>query len=431
MLPALLAPLLPVLGTEFGIEPRESAWLITAYLISAAVATPIGGKLGDLYGRPRVLRVVLVVLTAGGVLAVLAPTFGWLLAARFIQGLGGCIFPLAFGVIRDQFPAKRVAGAIGLTSSIVALGAGVGIIVVGPLEAAFGYRSVLALPVVLALIGTILAYIVIPDTSTTDPEGRVGWWSAAFLSAALTTFLVVVTELPVWGATSLTFATAAACIGFTAAWVVTERRSASPLIDLDLLTRPALIAVNLLSFLGGWYLFATLTLMPQFLQASLQSGGLDTSIAAASLLQAPQTITVFLAGLAAGWLNRAVGGRRSMIAASAGMISASMLLVFFHAQPWQVLIPGILTGLAIGALFAVVPNIVVSQVDAHRTGIATGVNLTARNVGGAVGAQVTAAVPAVAFVTGAPLGLVGAFASLALVGVLSLGAALFLPRGGR
>lgn len=423
-----MAPLLPILGEQFGIEPREAAWLITAYLISAAVATPIGGKLGDLYGRPRVLRLVMVVLTVGGVMALLAPSFVWLLAARFVQGLGGCIFPLAFGVIRDQFPADRVPGAIGLTSSIVALGAGAGIVVVGPLEAAFGYRSVLALPVALALVGTVLAYVVIPDTSTTNPEGRVGWWSAAFLSAALTAFLVAVTEMPVWGATWPTFATVLACLVSTAAWVVAERRSASPLIDLDLLTRPALIAVNLLSFLGGWYLFAVLTLMPQFLQLSATSGGLGTTIAGSSLLLAPQTVMVFLAGLGAGFLNRVIGGRRSMIAASTGMIMASALLVFFHSEPWQVLIAGTLSGLAIGALFAVVPNIVVSQVDQHRTGIATGVNLTARNVGGAVGAQVTAAVPAVAFVAGSPVGFVGSFASLALVGVLSLGAALFLPR---
>ena len=126
-----MIPALPTIQRDLHTTETGVAWLLTGYLLSASVATSIIGRLGDMYGKERLLLYTLMVLAAGTLLGALSHTLIVLIIARVIQGSGGGIFPLAFAITRDEFPRERVAGSIGLMSSILGVGAGFGIVIGG------------------------------------------------------------------------------------------------------------------------------------------------------------------------------------------------------------------------------------------------------------------------------------------------------------
>ena len=131
MLSSSVVPALPTMQRALHVNETEIAWLLTAYLLSASVGTAILGRLGDMYGKERLLLVTLVILAAGTLLAAVSNSFIVIVIARFIQGAAGGIFPLSFGIVRDEFPREKVAGSIGLLSAILGVGAGIGIVLSG------------------------------------------------------------------------------------------------------------------------------------------------------------------------------------------------------------------------------------------------------------------------------------------------------------
>ena len=101
--------------------------MLTGFLVSASIATPIVGKLGDLYGKGRVLTAVLVLFSAGAVINALAPSIEVVIAGRLLQGVAGGVFPLAFGIVRDTFPREQIAGGLAMISAIFGIGGGIGL----------------------------------------------------------------------------------------------------------------------------------------------------------------------------------------------------------------------------------------------------------------------------------------------------------------
>ena len=156
--------------------PPSAAWILTGYLLAASVATPIVGKLGDLFGRGRVLTIVLLVFAAGSAVCALAPSLGVLVAGRIIQGVGGGIFPLAFGIIREAFPPERVATAIGGISATFGIGGGVGLVIAGLIVEALDaswlfWLGLMALPAAFAI------WRYVPQRGDARPTRRSTGWA--------------------------------------------------------------------------------------------------------------------------------------------------------------------------------------------------------------------------------------------------------------
>src|SRR3954467_7929255 len=198
LLQSLVAPALPTIQHDLHTSATSATWVLTAYLLSAAVFTPIVGRLGDMHGKARMLVIVLGVLAAGTLIAALAQSIEVMVLGRAVQGAGGAVFPLAFGIIRDEFPRERVATGIALISSILGVGGGLGIVLAGPIVSGLNYHWLFWFPLIAVAITAVATHFFVPE-SPIKTAGRVNWTGAALLSAWLVALLVAISEGPDWG----------------------------------------------------------------------------------------------------------------------------------------------------------------------------------------------------------------------------------------
>src|ERR1051326_1133303 len=219
------APALPNLQHALNTSEDSVSWVLTAYLLSASVATPLIGRLGDMYGKERLLVIVLVLLSVGTLIAAIASSLAVMLVGRVIQGAAGGIFQLAFGIIRDEFPRERVAGAIGLMSALLGVGGGAGVVLAGPIVDNLSFHYLFWLPLIPILAATMLTHLFVPESPVRMP-GRVNWTAASLMSIGLVLVLIAVSETAKWHWLSLkTLGCIAAGVVVLALWVVSESRS--------------------------------------------------------------------------------------------------------------------------------------------------------------------------------------------------------------
>ncbi|MFI6069921.1 MFS transporter [Micromonospora sp. NPDC051227] len=428
---SLLNPVLPALQEDLQTTPTLVTWTMTAFLLSASVATPVLGRLGDRYGKDRLLVASLLTLAAGSVISAVAPGIGLMIAGRVVQGVGGGILPLAFGIIRDEIPAAKVPSAIGMASALTAVGGGAGIVLGGPLAELLGIRSLFWIPAALALATAAAAFAAVPPSPSRNPS-PISWSATALLAVWLVALLVPLTQATGWGWTS-----AAVLVPLTAAvllayiWVGVESRSHRPLVDMKMMRITAVWTTNVVSLLFGVGLFTVMTFLPVYLQTPPGSGyGFGSTATQAGLLLLPLTVTMFFAGLVAARLDRRFGARAVLIAASGLNVAAITMLVFGHGSKGLVLISLALLGVAVGTGFSTVSNVIVAAVRPDQTGVANGIVANVRTVGGSLGVAVmTAILGAHSSADGPPAeaGYTYGFAVLAFVGVAAVAVATLIP----
>src|SRR3984957_19449400 len=198
LLQSLVIPVLTTVQHELHTTQSAVTWVLTAYLLSASIMTPILGRVGDMAGKKKVFVGTLVALAVGSLLAALAPSIGLMIVARVIQGFAGGMLPVGFGIIRDEFPPEKVAGAVGIIASLAAVGAGLGIVLAGPIVAALDYHWLFWLPLILTVIAAISAVLFVPESEVRTP-GRISVLPALLLSGWLVALLLALSEAPSWG----------------------------------------------------------------------------------------------------------------------------------------------------------------------------------------------------------------------------------------
>jgi MFS family permease len=434
VLQSMVAPALPTIGRNLQASQTSLGWIVTGYLLAAAAATPIAGRMGDLWGRRKVLIIVLAVLAVGCAISGVAQSLPVLVAGRVVQGIAGAVFPLAFGIIRDALPPHRVSMAIGMLSAILGVGGGAGIVLAGPIVTRLGWHWIFWISLIVTAVALTGAITLVPESVRRD-AGRLPLPAAFLLTGWLVCLLLAVSNGAEWGWTSLpTASLLAAAAVLAAAWIGAETREPYPLVDLRQLVRRPIWTTDLSALAFGFGLFGSFLLIPQLLELPSATGyGFGKSITTAGLFLVPGAVMMLIFGPVSGVMTRRLGARVPIIAGSVVSCLAFALPAVNHSRLWELLASGAGSGIGLGLAYAALPNAIIEHVRPEQVGIATGVNTLARSIGSGIGAAVVAAILAAHAGPGGVPGNTGFTTGFAVCAVLfGLGgaAALLIPGAG-
>jgi EmrB/QacA subfamily drug resistance transporter len=445
LMQTMVVPALPSLQRDLHTTNTWATWLLTVFLLTGSVAAPILGKLGDQYGKERLLVISLALFLIGCIGAAAAWNIWSLIAWRAVQGTGSAIFPLAFSIIRDEFPTEKVGVAIGTISAVFGVGGGLGIVLSGVLIDQLSWRWLFivgALPVAIALV---LVHRFVPE-SPIKQRTSVDFLGAALLSGGLISLLLGLTEGERWGWGSARivglFAASAALL---LAWGLAELRVPDPMVDMRMLARRPVLLTNVTALIAGFSMFGFFVLVPAFAQtprgltpqvARLVHYGFNATTLKAGLYLLPGSILMLFSGPIAGLLGRRFGSKWPLAFGMALIALAAALLARWHARPWHVILAMFVLSGGVSFAFASMATLVTEAVKATETGVATGLNTVMRTVGGVVGGQLGAVMLATRTIPGTRVASVSAFTTTfwicgaaACVGVVS--SILIASRGPR
>ncbi|WP_281361696.1 MFS transporter [Acrocarpospora pleiomorpha] len=430
MLQSLVVPVLTLIQGAYGTDQSTATWALTGYLLSASICTPILGRVGDVLGKRRMLLIVLSALCLGSLIAALAPTIGWLIAARVLQGAGGAVLPLSFGVIRDEW-REQMSRGIGGIAAIAAAGFAAGMVVAGPIVGGLGYRWLFWIPMIITGLAALGAAVVIPDSPARD-RVRVPIVPGVLLAGWLVALLLALSRGHAWGwNSSLTIGLLASSAALFVTWIWMECHVPVPMVDMRMMRFRGVWASNVISLFAGFGAFAFFGFLPQLLQAPTSTGyGFGASVTQSGWVLLPSACASFAVGLTSSRLVTRFGARTVTAVGTVVAGVALLVVALFHDSLWQLYAATTMYGLGSGMVFSSLPSVVIGSVPAQQTGVASGMNANLRTIGGAIGAAtmggiVTAGVGA----DGLPTGTVYTIGFLVLSGgtLLSAMGAAYLP----
>jgi MFS family permease len=349
-----------------------------------------------------------------------------------VQGAAGGIFPLAFGIIRDEFPRERVAGAIGVMSALLGVGGGAGVVLAGPIVDHLSFHYLFWLPLIPLVVATVAIHFFVPE-SPVRVGGRVDWAGAVLMAGGLAAVLVAVSQAPVWHWLSAkTLVLLAVGVAVLVVWVWAEMRNEQPLVDMRMMRIRGVWTTNAVALLLGFGMYASFVVLPEFVETPARAGyGFGASVTGAGLFLLPSTIAMLVAGSQAGRLEKRFGSKPPLLAGAAATAASYVLLAVARSDRWEIYVAAVLLGTGIGLAFAAMVNLIIENVGPAETGIATGMNTVTRTVGGAFGASAVASILA-ASVGGSGFpsaqGFTVAFASCAIAVSLGVVVGLAIPQ---
>jgi EmrB/QacA subfamily drug resistance transporter len=396
----MVIPALPMLQRQLHTSTTWVTWVLTVFLLVSCVATPILGKLGDQYGKERLLAIALLVFLLGCAGCALAWNIGSLIAFRALAGVGGGVFPLAFAIIRDEFPPERVGIAIGLISAVFGVGGGVGIVLAGVIADNLSWRWLFITGSILTALALVLVLRYVPESPIKTPS-RIDLPGAILLSLALISLLLGLSEGSAWGWTSArVLGLFTACVVLFVVWGFAETRVPEPLVDMRMLAHRPVLFTNVTALIAGFAMFGTFVLIPNFVEmphglpataAHLVHYGFNASTTRAGLYLLPGSVTLLFAGPFAGRLGARIGFKWPLAIGLVLVAGAAGALVGYHSRSWQIWAGQAVLGVGVGFAFAAMTTLIAENVRIEETGVATGMNTVMRSIGGVIGAQVGAA----------------------------------------
>ncbi|WP_326687301.1 MULTISPECIES: MFS transporter [unclassified Streptomyces] len=391
MMPALL----PELGTSLGVGAGKLNWVSSAQLLAAAVCVPLFGRLGDMYGHRRLLRVGMVCLAVGSILVAWSPSFAVLLLGRVLQGPLAALLPLEMGLVRDRLDPEGARSAIGMLVGALTVGASVGLVVAGLLgEVTATVHGVLWVPAAVTVVCVGVVFFLVPE-SVTRARATVDWAGAGLLTVGLCALLLGIAQGPAWGwAGGGTLGLFALAVVTLVVWVLVELRVSQPIVDIRLSAKRNLLPVYGGSFLLGAALFGSQTAASLFLSSPPEKVGYGFGYDSLAIgwTMLPWGVAAFLASTVAPRLYRVLAPRTVLGLSGVFMAVGYAALVLAHGAVWQFVAANSLTGFGTGLALSAMPALVLDASPAERTGVATGIYNTAKTLGGSVSGAVFAAI---------------------------------------
>jgi MFS family permease len=431
----MLIPALGDLKTQLHTDASGVAWTLTGYLLAAAVFTPLFGRLGDMFGKRRLLVISLGFFAAGSVVSALGSSLGIVVAGRVLQGVGGGIFPLCFGIIRDEFPRERVGQSIGLISATLGIGGGLGLVIGGLLVDHASYHYIFWLGAAMSVVAAVAIQLFIPESPIRRP-GKVDVRGAVVLGVGLVLPMVGIAQANDWGwGSARVLGLVGAGMAILAGWVPLQRRTPEPMADIASLRRPPVLMTNVATVLVGFGMFGSYILIPQLAEAPESTGyGFGLSATAAGVLMLPSALAMLFVGPVSGILGARMGNKVPLALGGLATAAGLILMGIWHGSELEILVFNTIASIGVGLAYAAMPNLIVDAVPPEQTGQATGFNAVVRSVGSSLGSQITAAILAgsVLASTGLPSdgGYADAFFISGGVALVAAIAAVLIPRDG-
>ncbi len=393
LMQTLVVPLLPQFPRLLDASPGTVAWLVTATLVAGAVCAPVLGRLGDMYGKRRMLLAALALVTVGSALGSVAPDVGTLIAARVLQGASLGVVALGISIMRDLLPAERVGSGIALMSSSLGTGGAVGLPLTGFVAQQTSWRWLFAGAAVLSALQFLLVRRVVSE-SPLRTGGRFDLPGALGLTAALVCLLLAISKGSEWGwGSARVIGLAVAAVVLFAGWGRHEMRTRSPLVDLRVTARPAVLWTNVASILIGFAMFAGFLVNTQILQAPVASGygfGLSLVLAGTVLLPIGGAMAVFSPVSAR--LSARFGARTTLVLGTAVLTLGNLGLAALPASIPLVVAASTVTAVGAALSYSALPLLIMDAVPPTETAAANSLNTLMRMLGTSSCSAVAAAV---------------------------------------
>ena len=414
----MLLPAIPDIIEEFDISYNTSSWILSAYLIAGAVATPLGGKLSDIYGRKKMVMIILIIYIIGITLGGISSNITFLIVARVIQGIGISMFPIAFGIIRDQFPIDKLAIGVGVFSSMFAAGSVVGLALGANIIENFGWRTTF-FSIVFVAIGLwfiIRRYIDdrqesvnmidspeqlytstsvdnkinVPNEETTNDKTKknIDMKGTVTLAVTVISLLMALSYSQTNNIGSYQIAIFL-CVGIASLvlFVIVEKKSKSPLINFQLMANKTILSANIIlviAFLSMFTIFQTIPVLVR----SPQPFGFGESVISTANIQLPFMIVFLLFAPSSGFIVSKLGNIKPTIIGSIVSALGFSSLFLFHSNGILVstnlaIIAGGLSLMQVGGF-----DIVLQSTPRKYSGISLGMTVLFNLVGGSVGPAV-------------------------------------------
>jgi MFS family permease len=427
----MLIPAIPDLISDFHVSYSTSSWILTAYLITGAVMTPIAGKLSDIYGKKKILLITMIVYAIGVSVAGFATNIYFLITARAIQGIGMAMFPIAFSIVRDNFPREKLSIGQGVISSMFASGAVIGLSVGGIIIKHYGWQVTFftIIPIAIALIIVISRFIKVDSQGIVEggsqsqnleakqmfqpsaekeikpkDSGRselnikkqgkfrnaVDIRGAITLAAMVTSFLLVLTFLEIGSngtnSKGLSEVMIFAIVGIISMvlFVIVERRSKNPLIDFRLLLHKIVLPSNLIIMIVGFSMFMVFQTIP-ILARNPPPLGFGVDAVSTGNIQLPFALILLVFGPTSGFIVSRLGSMKPVIVGTSITSAGFLGLLLFHSTPLMLSanLTILSTGLSLTNVGAM--NVTILSTPSQFMGISLGTSMLMRIVGAAVG----------------------------------------------
>ncbi|MGI6877371.1 MFS transporter [Microbacterium sp. gxy059] len=378
----LVVPLQSELPALLDASREDTTWVVTITLLVAAVATPISGRLGDMYGKRRVILVLLVALVAGSLVAALSGSIAGIIVGRGLQGLTTGVIPLGIAVMRDVLPPARLGTAVALMSATMGVGGAIGMPFAAYIAEHADWHALFWLAAGLGVLGFAAIALVVPEDTLLAP-GRLDLLGVLGLAAGLTGLLLYVSRGAEWGwASPLALTALVGGLAVLAAWGVHQLRTRDPLVDMRVAARPAVLLTNLAAIGMGFALFGSNVTFPQLLELPAETGhGFGLTMIEAALCIMPAGLIMMLLSPLSGWLERVFGPRPLFTIGAAAIVVAYVFVLLLSTEVWHIVVANAIIGIGIAFSFAAMPMIIMRSVPAHETGVSNGLNALFRSVG--------------------------------------------------
>lgn len=378
----LVIPVLPDIAVDMNASATAAQWMLTATLLTGAVAVPILSRLADMFGRRLLLMISLGALTVGSLMAALTSNVGVMIAGRALAGLSSAAIPLGISLLAATLPAARKGSAVAMISAMLGIGSALGLPLAGLIADNFDYRALFWIGAVGALISVVLVRLLVPEPKPSR-QGGVDVVGALLLAGGLVSLILPLSQGTDWGWTSVrTLGLLALSVVLLALLVLAETRNANPLVNLRAMANPPVAITNVASIFIGFALFATFVGTANYVQAPEATGyGFDTSVLVAGLCLMPGGVLMLLLSPVTARLITSLGAGRVLALGSTIIALGLLIRIFLVADLWMIIVGSTVIGLGSGIGYACLPALINHHTPAHDLAAANGINTLARSLG--------------------------------------------------